>query len=186
MILGMDVSNYSGTPTRENVAALVNSQNIGRVIIACQFPATFQSWYTVCQELGLGIEAYIYLYNTTPYAAQVIDAENAIAGSGIDRLWLDIEDDTSPVDLASELAAIAQAGVQTPLGIYTSAGYWTAHGNPQAGSHYPLWNASWNDGASFDLNLVAPYGGWLRARCKQYAAGYQSYGLSVDLDVWDF
>lgn len=179
----MDVSNFSGTPTVENVGAVAHSQAITRVTIAAQFAETFDAWKQVCEALGLEYDAYVYLYNDGrgDYPAQTQWALSNIAGSKARGLWLDLEDQNPPTDWVAQ----AQAALETWhgwTGIYTSPGYWAQNGNPQLGASCPLWVASWGTPPQ---DTGVEFGGWLRARGKQYAGGFQSYGLSFDLNWWD-
>lgn len=184
MILGFDVSNFSGDPEYHAVRALVTSMDIRRITIACQFPATYAPWYDVAKQLGLSIYAYQFPYTEQPETEYVVEALSTFQAHGWpEALFLDYEEQ-SPTPTVSTESALMQVPASILAGVYTRPDWWLAHGNYQLGGKVPLWNA----GYSGDDTKIDPvnYGGWLRARGQQYNGSFQSYGYNVCLDVWRY
>ena len=186
MRYGLDVSNFSGTPTLEAVRALVCSENITDLAIAAEFPDTYATWYDLAQLCNVNRRAWLVLYpDAGDYGQQVAQYAMQFLNRPPSSFWLDIEAiDGQPPHTADNIQAALNAAFNLgyPVGIYTAEAYWQSIGNPQFGRQVRLWVAHYdNIPGNFDVN----FGGWLRAAGKQYAASHQSYGLTVDLDVWN-
>ena len=186
MRYAIDVSNYSGEPTLDTLRALVCSENITKIAIACEFNETYNTWYDLATRCRVEIDAYLVLYpDAGDYAQQVQQYAMQLLSRPPATFWLDIEaianqPDHTPDNIQNALNGAFNLGY--PTGIYTSHSYWNQIGNPQFGRQVRLWNANWDDiPGGFDVN----FGGWLRAAGKQYISGHTSYGLTVDLDVWE-
>lgn len=181
-LLGVDVSNYTGTLTDLNVAGLVNGLAVKRAIIACQFDTVFNLAYQAFKDNNVQCDAYRYLYSSQDYGRQVQQALMLISTANIGRLWLDFED-TSRVLTGDEIEYAFSSLGGFPGGCYTGAWYWPSYtGNYQLGQRYPLWNALWDGNPEgFDVD----YGGWKQATVKQYSSGLQYAGLNLDLDSWN-
>lgn len=186
MKYAIDVSNFSGTPTLETLSALVNSERIERIGIAIQFPDTYRLWYELAARLGLEIHAWLYLYEPLGWEQQLDDAIAQLSKRPAKALWLDMEDQrwqvTQP-DIDGALSLVEAA--EQPTGIYTAPGIWRSYGNPWAGERCPLWLAKWIDREPSETDFDVAFGGWERASMVQYRPEFTSYGLTVDLNVYE-
>lgn len=179
--LGLDVSNYTGAVTAQQLTTLSNCAGMSRIIIGTQDASIFQQQYEAAAAAGYHIEAYVYLYNAQDWTAQVAAALALCSGKSIERLWLDIEDTTAPLPTEQQIrAALAQVSA-LPVGIYTGAWYWHEIGNPLVGDACPLWNAQWDGDTS---NFTVQYGGWYQCLVKQYTADAAVVLSAYDLDAW--
>lgn len=165
--LGVDISNYTGSITGEQVACL-RERDIVFVVIGLQDWEVAMSQEKTAKRGGLQTQRYA----TRPQ--QIV---------GRDFIWLDVEEgcitSSSELRLAAELCE--SQGV--PWGIYASASSWARYmGDNIDFKSQPLWWAHY-DGIP---DLVAgwePFGGWEKPTVKQYRGTTVVCGVSVDLNV---
>lgn len=193
-VLGVDVSNYTGPLTQDDLA-LWWAKGI-RLVIIQAFPANMNQYanqlqqMTACSTFGMPFECYIYDYLATPGWR-----DGALAGlwdapwrKG--RVWADEEDTSSTAMLvsrrvsavASTLGSIAATGYEA--GIYTGLWFWQGYmGNTPMFSAYPLWDSNYDNVPDANVGFV-PYGGWTHATIKQYHGTTTLEGVpNVDLNV---
>lgn len=182
----IDVSNFSGTPTLGALSELVNSERLERIAIGCEFADTYAAWYDLAHQLGLEIDAWLYLYDPTGWQ-DAIGAALAQFGTRPPRaLWLDIEDTRWSIaqgDIDGALDRLDGYGIEH--GIYTAPGLWAGYGNPWAGERTALWLAKWVNREPLEADFDVQFGGWERASMVQYRAEFVSYGLTVDLNAYE-
>lgn len=194
MPLAVDVSNFTG-PIEAHQARALRAAGARRAVVGTQYPRP--PYPAGCAHLqipalldaGLEVEAYVYLWFAGDARQQVLDALDVIGPwrDRVGRLWIDVEDDNAPLDAAARIdrvrAAVEACGAMA-TGIYTAAWYWRPYmDDSTAFAALPLWAAQYDGGA--DLG-VEPFGGWLRAAMKQYAADAALGGLSrVDLNWYE-
>jgi GH25 family lysozyme M1 (1,4-beta-N-acetylmuramidase) len=114
-------------------------------------------------------------------AEHTANAMSVMDGLPIEYYWFDCEDVCPPGRLESWLSQavglIEHRGKRA--GIYTSRGWWQAHGNSHGFTRLPLWTAQWDEVPT--LESVVLYGGWLAAAGKQWS----TTGETLDRNVFD-
>lgn len=188
----LDVSNYGTFPTKDILRAICLSQDIGGIIIACEFPETFKEWYAIAKEIPelTRIEAYIELYPNSAFSLQTRAALDTISGTDTGRLWLAFENGIPPADSIAQLrTCVEQVCGSYPSGIYTAEWYWLQYQlSGMLGDIAPLWHAAYpaNAEAGVPAGRLLPeaYGGWLNAKGWQYQGNFSSYGVQMDLSQW--
>lgn len=182
-MIGVDFGAYAPALTD----AEVQSWNVEFAIVGNLANRKFQQQVQACQRNGLITEAYIYIYYDRDINKQITDCINACKqAGGIERIWLDVEIDTSPPPASQVLAAVhqMQAAVEAngfAAGIYTSRSMWaTLTNNSKDFSDLPLWDACYDSEASFDYFI--PYGGWTAPLIKQYAGNVTIGTTGVDMN----
>lgn len=189
--LAVDMSNWSGVPTAEQVAEL-QANGATRAIIGLQNGEIARGQYDALKAGGIErLDAYVYLplpAGSTPakWGARVTAALAELEGRVIGKLWLDCEDPV-PAGMAQmtviahiSAAAVACEGIVNS-GIYTRKDWWVmATGDSSLFSSYPLWNATNRHGADYVPPAAPGYGGWLTAEMEQYWFDYPVVGFNVD------
>lgn len=188
MTLAIDISNYSGEITYQQVSDLV-AAGVKRVVVQCVSPSILSHRQQIQALAGSGIEAeaYVYLWMATDVAERVGWACDELAAfPQVKRLWLDCEDTTAgptqPVVRAAIQSAITASTL--PVGIYSSGWWWNgATGSWKGCSGLPLWDANYDGRTVLD---VPTYGGWLSQEMKQYRGDTTIAGIpNVDLDWYE-
>jgi hypothetical protein len=188
----VDLSNYSGRLTVEQVRALRDEGVTGAIVQALQPPPGYPPDVAAQQLAALrdsgitDLQGYVVWWfgNTPDYLGPLLAV---LADGGVTTCWLDVED-TRPYPLATRieevraaLAYIQAHGMRT--GIYTAHWYWTRYmGDCTEFATLPLWAAQYDDDPN--LGTVALFGGWERAQIKQYRGTTSIAGIpAVDLNV---
>lgn len=184
--LGFDCSNYTQNLSPQTASALLEA-GASRALVACQFPDVYHEQQQILANAGIATEAWIYLYNSKgPFVQQTKSALQTIGGT-VPRLWLDIEDTSTPwvydieADIMDSLDEIRRAGLQ--CGIYTGAWFWKQYlPTFTPGPGVRLWLANYdNDPETYS----ADFGGWRYCSVKQYQGGASLAGVTnIDLDSW--
>lgn len=194
---GVDISNWSGEITREQVECWKRN-HVKRVIIGTQREAiTRQQMQTVVDAGGLELQAYVYLYDYGYYAfdAQVREAHRRIQGFPVTKLYLDCEfATTAPPDVVVEriwLAVNTAAQFATPFAIYTGRWWWepmTDNSAEFADYGVGLWHSHYFDfGPNHRSNLrpiPAGYGGWVFCNMWQYRGSTIFCDVNVDYNYF--
>jgi len=185
--LAVDISNYSGTITPEQVECW-RQNDIMKVIVGLQDPVIAAQQMSVLVDAGMEIEAYYYfLFSRSPIAQATI-AWDRCQGFPVKRLWLDFEDDPGemqPGAVADWIALAASvAGGRGPVGVYTAAWWWVPYtGDTDRLNHLPLWVAHYDYDP--DIDNVA-FGGWTEPAMEQYSGTTTLCGVTVDLtSYWE-
>lgn len=186
MILGYDLSNYSGKPSADTLRTLRNKYDLRRAILACEFPDFYTAQAESCEIAGIDYDAYLYLYNRVDYPSQLDAVRSQLSLYPPLNLWLDIEDETASLPSVDQITQIlAQAQADYVTGIYTSAGYWSLVNGPELGASCPLWLARWTNTPPVEPSgWDAGFGGWVRSPVVQYAGNLTLEGVALDLDAW--
>lgn len=166
MPLAYDISNYSGPATDQMIHDLQATQVSKVIVQSVNPPAPYPTTQTVQQitalkAAGFEVEAYIYLWNQ--WAEGVDRALDLLPAGGVSRVWLDVEDVSSPPTIegiGTALGKIQARGYTT--GIYTARWYWPSNFNF---SSHPLWVAQYDGKANLDFT---PFGNWTKCEMKQY------------------
>ena len=90
LVLAVDISNWSGTITENEVACWWES-GIRHVIAGTQIPSIALQQFQTAVNGGMAVDAYVMLYWDYDIADQVQDALATIEGFSVGRLWLDAE-----------------------------------------------------------------------------------------------
>jgi hypothetical protein len=196
VILGYDVSNYSGLPPDGFVWTLKNRFRLTRCIVGLQDLTIATAWAEACHTAGVELESYVETYNAGPALADQLTTPDILA-------WLrqylplaqsfTLEDTNGPDPVQGAIAAAIDAaiahapypGMVVPC--YTAA--WWVHGygpTLDISALAPLWVANYTGTppqttAGFDVDLA----GWKHARCIQYAGNVNLLGVQLDLDAWE-
>lgn len=188
----VDLSNYSGRLRAEQVHGLLAAGYQGAIVQALAPPPGYPEDVAAQQLAALRaggitrLEGYVVWWFGNPADAIGPLLDTLVAG-GVTRCWLDVED-TRPFPLAQRIAEVHAAvayirarGLHT--GIYSARWYWTQHmGDTAEFATLPLWAAQYDGDA--DARTVTPFGGWERARIKQYRGDTAVAGIpAVDLNV---
>lgn len=132
-----------------------------------------------CKRLGIPMEAYLYSYAYSE-AMAISEAQHAIRllkGTGIKRIWYDLEEfqygTYAKLVLDAFAKVIEKAGYQ--VGIYASESYINSY--LSGVTKYPIWCAKYS---SYKPNIKQPYIGW------QFTSGYRVEGINgrVDASHW--
>lgn len=201
MALLVDLSNYSGPLRPEQARALVAEGFAGALVQAVDPPPGYppdvaaQQIAMLRSEGVTNVQGYVVWWfgNTPEYLGPLLDTLEA---GGVTMCWLDVEDarpatinqTTLEQRIAEVSAAIAyiEARGMRP-GIYTAHWYWTAHmGDCSDFASLPLWAAQYDHDP--DVDALVLFGGWQRARIKQYRgttsfAGIPAVDLNVEVDA---
>lgn len=189
-MLAIDISNYSGDLTAEQVQALKDA-GVVRVVVQCVAPGilSHRQQIPVLLAAGLEVEAYVYLWMTDlPGLIERVRWANAelIQFPEVKRLWLDCEDVTEGLTAAQARTAIqtARGEALLPTGIYTADWWWESHTDGWEGcSDLPLWDAHYDGVQALDGGA---YGGWTKPAMKQYAGDTTLAGVpNADLDYYE-
>lgn len=191
--LAIDVSNFSGYLTPEIIAAW-KAAGVTRVIVRASTEransiAIARQQMAACQEAGLELEGYVWLYwfRDLPSAVQIREALATCDGYPVRRLWLDCEGDTV-LDPHEMVAVIAEAvmtcedaGMLT--GQYTRREWWRrVTDDSRDFAHLPLWDCELGDP---ELGGFVAYGGWPKRAMRQYEFDVPlGGGPRVDLNVY--
>lgn len=191
MKYGFDVSNYVPAPDAVTFSAICYSERIQRAVLACD-PQTLDEWYPLVQSRNLELDVYYYMKNQENFETEIQNAANFLSNAGIARtqvanFWLDVEDSATPaptfLQLSQAIGYAKQLFNPADVGIYTSEYLWSTYNNPQVGSLCKLWLANWNLKEPWVFGVW--FGGWVRASGIQYAGDYQTFGVTMDMSVWD-
>lgn len=187
---GVDISNWSGLISTEE-AKCWKAHDQRFVVCGTQRRGTARQQLDVASGVGLGVEAYVYLYWAYNVPAQVRLALDTIRGFPVKRLWIDCEADASAygpersVERASALEALIRQAVRAcgdfPCGIYT--GYWWWGPNMLGCDEFtnlPLWVALYNGQPRLD-NCPDLLPGW-KPTMKQYTNTTSLCDVSVCKD----
>ena len=185
MTLAVDISNYTGPITADNVNAWRDA-GVGLVIVqAVDPPAGYPDGCTQQQlqtlnQAGMPAEAYVFFwFDSDP--GHVDHALSLLEGVTVRRVWLDLEDVAARnYDQATTEAKVAdalkrcddwsQAHNLPPAGIYTGNWYWSnPHymGNTPKFSERDLWDSNYDYVAEAGQGFNA-YGGWTACAIKQH------------------
>jgi len=191
---GIDISNYSGIPTPEQLAC-IRGQGFDLLIAGTQRPEVTRPQLELARDAGFLLEAYVYLYWLTDTAQQVRQALQTIEGLPVRRLWLDCEDKAAALSTDQVLNAIHQAVEAAgtfPTGIYTGSWWWTPNTLDSTWfSEIPLWHAAYplDTGPETPESELAQrfkglprYGGWTHPAMWQHQGSTELCGLNVDLN----
>lgn len=199
MSLAIDISNYSGALSADEVQGLLQA-GVELVIVQAVDPAppfpmgqTREQVQTLLAA-GFTVDAYVWLW----FDADISDVRGKLAllnGFPIRRLWLDVEDTAArkydqPTTEAKVQAALAELdgfpASAGGAGIYTGGWFWQNRlymDNTETFKTRPLWDAHY-DGIPDACQGFIPYGGWTDASIKQYQGTTTLAGIpNVDLDV---
>lgn len=132
-----------------------------------------------CRRLKIPIESYIYSYAYTADMArsEARHAKRLLAGSGIKRIWYDLEEyrygTYARTCLSAFAAEMKKDGYE--VGLYTGEDFFNAYLRGTTG--YPLWIAKYS---SFKPNISQEYVAW------QFTNGYRLNGVpgGVDASHW--
>lgn len=190
----VDFSSWTSVPTPAQLDCL-KKRGVRMAIIGTRGnrEAHFRAQVIACQDAGLAVETYIYLYFAEDAQLQTLDALKKMAGLGIRRVWMDVEgvpqgQGKTIASLADVEQLLRQAGYD--VGIYTSQSKWPAHtGNTTLFKHLALWDAHWRY-PSGDARGIAqappafvPYGGWVKPAIVQYVGDVRYCDLNLDLNM---
>jgi len=196
MTLAVDISNYTGQITADQVSAWRDA-GVGLVIVqAVDPPAGYPAGCTKQQiqtlnQAGMPVDAYVFFwFDSDP--GHIDNALALLEGLTIHRVWLDLEDVAAKgYDQATTVAKVTDAlqrcdnwsqahNLPLPTGIYTGSWYWTNSaymGNTQAFNSRDLWSASYDFIADASQGFVA-YGGWTQCTIKQHIGSSAFCGVS--------
>lgn len=194
MILGYDVSNFSGLPPDGWVWTAKNRFQLRRVVIGLQDLSIATAWAEAAHSAAVEVEAYV----ETPFSQPIVDQLTApdVAAwckhYNPSSLAFTLEDTGSVPPSRTQLAqaidaAAAMLGYHADVPCYSGAWWWQQAGHAlDISGLAPLWIASYTGsppqtGAAFDVSM----GGWVHARSVQYAGNVQLMGVQVDLDAWE-
>lgn len=191
MILGYDVSNYSGYPVPDTVRTLRNRFGLQRCSIGLQNLDIAAAWASACAAEAVDIEAYVETYNDTPLSTQLSAPDVVTWLQRYRPAWVNVtlEDVNAPRPdagaIADGLAALRDSyGAGRPC-LYTASWYWDGNPDLDVSALAPLWAAVYtNRPPLVDTGFDVGFGGWVRARCVQYAGNVTLLGVSMDLDAW--
>ena len=191
MKYGFDVSRYVPAPSQETFDAICYSERIQRAVLACD-EQTIGEWLSLVQARNLELDVYLYLSNQSYFIEDIDNAAAILSQASLDRtkiatFWLDVEDESTPtptfVQLSQAIAHVKQLNISADVGIYTRSSYWLGIGNPQLGTLCKLWTADYSANELFTFNVW--FGGWVRASGIQFAGNYETFGVTLDMSVWD-
>jgi hypothetical protein len=186
MTLAVDISNYTGSITADQVSAWRDA-GVGLVIVqAVDPPAGYPPGRTgqqlrVLNQAGMPAEAYVFFwFDSDP--SHVNRALALLEGVNVRRVWLDLEDvaakgytqdqtEAKVTDALQSCDAWSTAhDLPSATGIYTGAWYWTNAlymGNTQAFKTRDLWDAHY-DYIPDAAQGFQSYGGWDSCKVKQH------------------
>jgi GH25 family lysozyme M1 (1,4-beta-N-acetylmuramidase) len=179
---GIDVSNYQPA----DLSGLIAQYDPTHVVVRASTESSRHRTIARQQirsalDAGCTVSAYIWAYFDLPPAEHAADAISVMDGLPVERYWVDCEDVCPPgklEDWLSRAVALIEArGKQS--GVYTSRGWWQAHGDSHGFTRLPLWTAQWDEVPT--LESVVLYGGWRSAAGKQYS----TTGETLDRNVFD-
>ena len=200
MRVSADVSNYTGELTPARLQEL-KDLGVDKVIVQivdppAGYPVTvWRQQLLAAWEFGFQLEAYVYLWNSLSFEAQIERAEEKMlvegwgAAGDIKRLWYDIEDTSYalPKSTLAELMVRAfNSQARWPNGLYTGKWYTDANlpANWQLPAHVPLWTAEYDHKP--DTKIWTPYLGVSSLYMKQYEGSRElPSGGQIDLNVYD-
>lgn len=183
-MLGIDVSNYSGRISAQNLADW-KALGVGLVIVQGLTEAQAGVSYTrqqlqACLDANMPVDLYIYLYGGQDIRPRLATAD----GIPIHRKWLDAEEPltTAQIDAAWPAMDAYPAQVQA-AGIYSARWWWiTYQYNQNHWSHRKLWAAQYDNIA--DTKVFTPFGGWSTCFLKQYRGSSVLAGVGgIDISV---
>lgn len=173
MILGLDVSNYSGRLTQAQVDCWWDS-GIRVVCIGLQNPVIARQQQSMCGRFWR--EYYVDLPGR--------DLTIPEAGS---QVWVDVETGcfVRRKDVDDEVALIQSLGL-LPNIYGNEPSIAPVLGSSQAWSDLPLIYANYPAGGlPPDFNTFNPFNGWTRPRGWQYKGTTDLCGVNVDLDCFE-
>ena len=138
---------------------------------------------------GIEVEAYLYVWsNPVIYTSRAKWFNNEVANyPEIQFVWLDCED-TYSTNIADNIVPVMNTAqlMKLPFGIYTGAWYWEGFmGNWEGMKDVPLWAAQYDDNP--DADVMHLFGGWTRAKMKQFKADATLGGVSgIDLNAYRY
>ena len=195
MSLALDVSNYGTVPTPMQLDCL-KSSGYTRAIVGCSDGTIANMQLAAYYAAGMEVEAYCWVSYGQFWTAKVDHALNVLkTARGVARMWLDVESDKaiSGIDptisqmearINAVITYITLARPDLELGIYTSRGWWTGHGDLHTFCAMPLFTAEYVEDATVPpTGGPTLYGGWTKAAMWQYAGTIDTCGLSVDRSV---
>ncbi len=195
LVLAVDISNWSGTITENEVACWWES-GIRHVIAGTQIPSIALQQFQTAVNGGMAVDAYVMLYWDYDIADQVQDALATIEGFSVGRLWLDAEQPAGSWT-ASQLTQKIQEAVDAcgsfPCGIYTRKVWWLDNvGDTITFSYLPIWYAYYDHNSDFDdwydptVWWEGSFGGWTDPTGKQYDSDWTApdlCGVNVDYNI---
>jgi hypothetical protein len=189
VILGIDISNYNGVPSPEQLQSW-KGQGVQHVVVRAslerqQLEDTAHQQLQVCRDAGFQVAAYVWAYFSEDPKDTAQAALDLYDQFSPDTYWLDCEETdpqwagSSPGQrqqwLGACVSAFEDAGKR--VGVYTGSWWWVPYmDNSPLFADLPLWDADY-DGVADD-NDWSHYGGWSERAGKQYS------GNPIDLDVW--
>jgi GH25 family lysozyme M1 (1,4-beta-N-acetylmuramidase) len=197
-VLGLDISNYTGPISKEQIAC-IKEHGIRHVVVRLSLEggakiALARQQIDTLVAAGLDVSGYVWCYLSSWNPEQTIkDTIALLEGRPMKWLWLDAEDADEAVAGAGSnqrwlLRAIAEIRAQGKQpGIYTAGWFWRPYmGNSDTFKDIPLWVATFDKEP--DLGGWRPFGGWSPpAFGEQYeGSGQQAQcGLVGDLNIFD-
>jgi len=194
MTLALDISNYTGPITQEQVNGWRDA-GVGLVIVqAVDPPAAYPAGCTrqqleTLRDANMPAEAYVFFwFDASP--DHIDRALSLLEGLPIRRVWLDVEDigaksynqATTEAKVADALQRCDTWSQQQGLpqaGIYTGKWYWEATdymGNTSSFSDRELWDANY-DFTPDATSGFRPYGGWTGCSIKQHIGSSEFVGV---------
>lgn len=184
----VDVSNWSGLISIQQAQGIKDA-GYGRAIVSTYDPTVTRYQLESFRAVGLEAEAYVYMtFDGRTPESQIQQAHSVLNGTGIRRLWIDLEDGRAShysvqdtvFFIANALAEAQRLGFE--FGIYTRRDWWMRQtGNSTQFRGILLWDAT-NDHVP-DLSFN-PYGGWEQSYMEQHAFDQPVAGVNCDLNTY--
>lgn len=180
----IDISHHQN-PTLINYPTLA-AQVEGVMIRACygnRKDTHFETHYRELRNQGKPLGVYIYITEYMSIESQVATLIQAIQGKTFKLgVWVDVEleNGATPLRKATVHAAIQriEAAIGKPVGIYTSAYYWSQIMNGAYYTTRKLWAADWRDRPTPALPT-----GWTTYVLHQYTETGRLPGYNGPLDI---
>lgn len=191
----IDIANFTAVPTPEQLA-LMKSLGLTTLIVGASYGIVARNQIIAGQAAKLNTEAYAFIEFSDNWKAPLDRALNAIAGLGIERLWLDLElqaNGYTPDEICARIREatdyVESIAPSIQVGYYSAAWWWNANcAGIAADDVYarPLWFARYG---SPERGWENDFGGWTAEHViyHQYAGSVTYIGLNVDLNtiLWE-